>query len=121
MVLIESIRRRVEFVAQVPGDANPPLPRMRLHGSGCPRSGDDISRSTLIEKSKIVATLRSRELHGRADWVDREFSAFIDTSKNASLLRTLGIDAAAMMAETQSDRTVASATGGPSPHPPTND
>jgi hypothetical protein len=53
----------------------------------------------LIEKTKVLATLRSRELHGRADWVDREFPAFIDTAKNASLLRTLGIDVAAMASE----------------------
>jgi hypothetical protein len=97
------------------------LPRIRLSWVRLSRSGDDISRSTFIEKSKVVATLRSRELHGRADWVDREFSVFIDTSKNASLLRTLGIDAAAMMSEARSDPTVVSATGGPSPHPPTND
>jgi hypothetical protein len=45
-----------------------------------------------------VATLRSRDLHGRADWVDREFSALIDTAKNAALLRTLGIDVGAMTA-----------------------
>ncbi|WP_203934891.1 hypothetical protein [Virgisporangium ochraceum] len=39
-----------------------------------------------------MATLRSRDLHGRADWVDKEFSALIDTDENAGLLRTLGID-----------------------------
>jgi len=54
-----------------------------------------------------VATLRSRELHGRADWVDRELPAFIDTSKNAALLRTLGIDVADMSSRTGSDRDVA--------------
>jgi hypothetical protein len=74
---------------------------MRFHGSGLPpRSGDDISGATFLEKTKIVATLRSRDLHGRADWVDREFPALIDTEKNASLLRTLGIDVSAMASTT---------------------
>jgi hypothetical protein len=71
-----------------------------------PRSGDDISRSTFIEKTAVVATLRSRDLHGRADWVDREFPAFIDTASNAALLRTLGIDVAAMETESLPDRGV---------------
>ncbi len=56
-----------------------------------------------------MATLRSRELHGRADWVDREFSALIDTARNAALLRTLGIDVAAMTSEARSDPDVAKA------------
>lgn len=51
-----------------------------------------MTRSTYIDKLDVVATLRSRELHDRADWVDRELPAFIDTAKNAALLRTLGID-----------------------------
>jgi hypothetical protein len=54
-----------------------------------------------------VATLRSRELHERADWVDRELPAVIDTSKNAALLRTLGIDLATMSPPIRSDRDVA--------------
>jgi hypothetical protein len=58
-----------------------------------------ISTAAYIAKAAVVATLRSRELHGRADWVDREMPALIDTSKNASLLRTLGIDPATMSAE----------------------
>jgi hypothetical protein len=52
-------------------------------------------------KADVVATLRSRELHGRADWLDREMPALIDTSKNASLLETLGIDVAAMSVESR--------------------
>jgi len=51
-----------------------------------------MTRSTHIDKAEVVATLRSRDLHGRADWVDRELPALIDTGKNAALLRTLGID-----------------------------
>jgi hypothetical protein len=49
-----------------------------------------------IEKSRIVATLRSRGMHERADWVDRALPALIDTDTNASLLETLDIDPAAM-------------------------
>lgn len=40
----------------------------------------------------MVETLRSRDLHGRADWVEKELPALIDTARNASLLRTLGIN-----------------------------
>jgi hypothetical protein len=46
---------------------------------------------TCIEKTAVVATLRSRNLDGRADWVEKEFPALIDVAVNASLLRTLGI------------------------------
>jgi len=55
-----------------------------------------MTRATHVDKAEVVATLRSRDLHGRADWVDRELPALIDTVKNAALLRTLGIDVAAM-------------------------
>jgi hypothetical protein len=69
---------------------------------------DDITSSTYVKKAEVVATLRSRELHGRADWVDRELPTFIDIFKNAALLRTLGIDAAAMSRDTRPGRGVAS-------------
>jgi hypothetical protein len=48
--------------------------------------------ATCVKKDVVVATLRSRDLHGRADWVEKELPALIDTARNASLLRTLGID-----------------------------
>jgi hypothetical protein len=48
--------------------------------------------ATCVRKTQLVATLRARDLHGRADWVDKELPALIDTERNASLLRTLGID-----------------------------
>ena len=69
--------------------------------------GDDISRSTYVEKAEIVATLRSRALHGRADWVDRELPALIDTYKNAALLRTLDIDVTTLSRRTSADSGVA--------------
>jgi hypothetical protein len=51
-----------------------------------------MSGSTYVDKLKVTTSLRSRELHNRADWVDREMPALIDTVENAALLRTLGID-----------------------------
>ena len=81
-------------------------PPVRKTPAAYVRNGEDISRSTFVEKAEVVATLRSMELHGRADWVDRELPEFIDTSKNAALLRTLGIDVAAMSPRIQSDRDV---------------
>jgi hypothetical protein len=49
-----------------------------------------------IDKNEIVVILRSRGLHDRADWVDRQLPLIVDTDRNYSLLRTLNIDAAAM-------------------------
>jgi hypothetical protein len=51
-----------------------------------------MTTATCVKKAVVVATLRSRDLHGRADWVDKEFSLLIDTATNAGLLQTLGID-----------------------------
>jgi hypothetical protein len=49
-----------------------------------------------IEKAEIVAALRSRGLHARADWVDGQLPGLVDTEKNASLLTMLGIDSAGL-------------------------
>jgi hypothetical protein len=51
-----------------------------------------------IDKAEIVATLRARGLNERADWVDRDLPQFVDTAKNAALLRMLNIDATTMTA-----------------------
>jgi hypothetical protein len=51
---------------------------------------------THVDKSRIVEILRSRGLHDRADWVDRELPGVVDTHENSSLLRMLQIDAAAI-------------------------
>ncbi len=48
----------------------------------------------------MVATLRSRDLHRRADWVEKDLPTMIDTTGHASLLRTLGIDADALRSDT---------------------
>ena len=47
-----------------------------------------------ISKAALVATLRSRGLPSRADWVDRELPEFIDVDRNAGLLATLHINPA---------------------------
>ena len=58
-----------------------------------------MAAATCVKKSAVVVTLRSRDQHGRADWVEKEFPALIDTARNASLLRTLGIDVDALTAD----------------------
>lgn len=55
-----------------------------------------MAAATCVKKAVVVATLRSRDLHGRADWVEKELPALIDTARNASLLQTLGIDVDAL-------------------------
>jgi hypothetical protein len=62
------------------------------------RKGDETVKSIFIDKASVVEVLRARELHGRADWLDREMPAFIDIIAHAALLRTLGVDAEAMLA-----------------------
>ncbi|HZM82176.1 MAG TPA: hypothetical protein VFC19_41180 [Candidatus Limnocylindrales bacterium] len=52
-----------------------------------------------IGKAEIVAVLRSRGLHDRADWVDRELPQLVDTHTNSSLLRMLHIDPEALRRE----------------------
>jgi hypothetical protein len=49
-----------------------------------------------VEKAQIIEVLRSRGLHDRADWVDREFPGVVDAHKNSSLLRMLQIDPTAI-------------------------
>jgi hypothetical protein len=51
-----------------------------------------------IDKAEIIATLRSKGLHDRADWVDRNLLPLVDVHKNNALLQMLGIDPAAMSA-----------------------
>ncbi len=47
-----------------------------------------------IDKAAILSELRSRGLHARADWVDRELPDLVDTGKNSALLQMLGVDPA---------------------------
>ncbi|MEU8821588.1 hypothetical protein [Actinoplanes sp. NPDC048796] len=58
----------------------------------------------------MVATLRSRGLHSRADWAEKDLPTLIDTKKHASLLGTLGIDADALR-ELEKDLTPVSRIG----------
>jgi hypothetical protein len=55
-----------------------------------------MSERAYVDKAKVIADLRSRQLHARADWVDRELPEFIDAYKNSALLKMLGIDLDAM-------------------------
>ena len=45
-----------------------------------------------IEKAEIIRLLRSRDLHDRAVWVDKDLPDHVDTDKNRALLEMLGID-----------------------------
>lgn len=44
-----------------------------------------------IDKNKILQVLRSRGLHHRADWVDRQLPDQVDIAHNAGLLATLNL------------------------------
>ncbi|WP_127508537.1 hypothetical protein [Actinoplanes solisilvae] len=50
--------------------------------------------TTQVNKAEIVAILRTRGKHARADWFDRELPDIVDVGKNRSLLTTLEIDPA---------------------------
>lgn len=47
-------------------------------------------------KSQIVSMLRSRGLHARADWFERELPDLVDVGHNHSLLSMLDIDPATL-------------------------
>jgi hypothetical protein len=49
-----------------------------------------------IDKAEIIRVLRSRDLHDRADWVDKDLPELVDTDKNRALLAMLGVDPAAV-------------------------
>jgi len=55
-----------------------------------------MTRPSHLDKAEIVAVLRSRGLHARADWVDRDLPDLVDTDRNAALLEMLDIDPAAI-------------------------
>jgi hypothetical protein len=65
-----------------------------------------MATATCVKKTAVVATLRSRNLHGRADWVEKELPALIDTVRNASLLQTLGINVDALTLDARPDHSV---------------
>ncbi len=66
-----------------------------------------MAAATCVKKTVVVATLRSRDLHGRADWVEKELPAHIDAARNAALLQTLGINLDTLTPELRSDHSVA--------------
>jgi len=52
-----------------------------------------------INRSAIVAILRKRELHARADWVEHTLPAIVDIRRHTGLLATLHIDPADLTAQ----------------------
>jgi hypothetical protein len=63
-----------------------------------------MAATTRVKKTVVVATLRSRDLHGRADWVEKELPALIDTAQHASLLHLLGIELDSLTPDAWPDR-----------------
>jgi hypothetical protein len=51
---------------------------------------------TTLSKPKVLQVLRSRGMHERAEWVDRQLPDVIDVERNASVLDLLGLDAEAL-------------------------
>jgi hypothetical protein len=49
-----------------------------------------------IDKAEIIRVLRSRQLHDRADWVDKDLPELVDTHDHRALLEMLGVDPAAI-------------------------
>lgn len=67
---------------------------LRLPASRRPCGVDEGDATVYISKAAIIATLQSRDLPARADWVDRTLPEFVDVERNAGLLATLHIDPA---------------------------
>ncbi len=51
-----------------------------------------MEKARYVDKARVLTDLRERQLHARADWVDRSLPGLIDTYENASLLQLLGIE-----------------------------
>lgn len=47
-----------------------------------------------IDKSALIALLRAKGLDAKADWVDRQLPALVDTDVNRALLEILEVDVA---------------------------
>ena len=54
----------------------------------------------IISKAVVIAVLRQRGQHVRADFVDRELPERIDSTRHGGLLATLHIDLAELTGET---------------------
>jgi hypothetical protein len=50
----------------------------------------------IISKEAVIAVLRERGQHARADFVDRELPERIDSSQHGGLLATLHLDPAGL-------------------------
>jgi hypothetical protein len=49
-----------------------------------------------IDKAEVISVLRAKGLHAKADWVDKELPALVDTQAHRALLQMLGIDPTTM-------------------------
>lgn len=54
----------------------------------------------ILSKAVVIAVLRQRGQHVRADFVDRELPERIDSTRHGGLLATLHIDLAELTGET---------------------
>jgi hypothetical protein len=57
----------------------------------------------MISKAVVIAALRERGQHDRADFVDRELPDRIDPARHGGLLATLHLDPAALAAPAGSE------------------
>ncbi len=53
---------------------------------------DEGEGAMYVDKAEIIAVLRDRGAHTRADWVDRQLPPIVDTYDNGALLQMLEID-----------------------------
>lgn len=49
-----------------------------------------------ITKVEVIAVLRARGANAKADWVDRQLPALVDTDVNSALLEMLELDVAVL-------------------------
>ena len=49
-----------------------------------------------IDKAEIITVLRAKGANAKADWVDRQLPALVDTDVNSALLEMLEVDVAVL-------------------------
>ncbi|RLK25473.1 hypothetical protein DER29_3480 [Micromonospora sp. M71_S20] len=74
------------------GSSAPTAPPPRQRRTGNRPTITTKEQTMTISRNTIVAALRRRGQHTRADWVERELPAQVDTSRHAGLLATLRLD-----------------------------
>jgi hypothetical protein len=76
--------------------AGPQLIGPRYRPLFCKPRDEGQQHPTHIGKAEILSARRSRGLHARAAWIDRELPELVDTYKYAALLQMPGVDPAAI-------------------------